>query len=120
MKPSRRYWSSKYIAYSVMCAAVLTGFFMTIYAQALPFHMDSQLSVAMKQQTSMSDCTPCAACYIGPPFNAHKTGDGDQPDVDIAPLTRRFVAEENTCVFGSDVVDVPVLALRILYCRWLN
>jgi hypothetical protein len=120
MKPFRTYWSGKHIAYSVMCAAVLTGFFMTVHAQALPLRIDSQLSVAMKQQTSMADCTPCAACYIGPPFNAHKTGDGSQPSFDITPVARRFVSETNTCVFISDVVDMPVLALRILYCRWLN
>jgi hypothetical protein len=120
MKPFRAYWSHKHIAYGVMCAAVLAGLFMTLHAQALPLRIDSQLSVAMTQHTSMVDCTPCAACYIGPPFNAHKTGDGDQPGLDIVPLTRRFVSKTSTCAIVSEVVDVPVLALRILYCRWLN
>lgn len=120
MKPFRTYWSGKHIAYRVMCAAALSGFLMMTHAPALSLRIDSQLSVAMKQQTAMADCTPCAACYIGPPFNAHKTGDGDQPGLDIAPLTRRFFSETNTCVFSSDVVDVPVVALRIFYCSWLN
>ncbi|MDB5992424.1 MAG: hypothetical protein JWQ10_3827 [Herbaspirillum sp.] len=98
---------------------MLISFIWTGHAQALPPQIDRPVVMMSKQKMAMTDCQPCASCYIGPPFPARKAGGGD-PGSGAAPVTIRFVSQTDIGEYVSDSSEVPALALRILYCRWLN
>ena len=120
MKLFGAYRSTKHIAYYVRCAAALIGFVWAAPIQAIPLQIDLHASAAIAQQMAMTDCQPCASCYIGPPFAVHKAGGGDDLGPVAAPATMRFVSQTDIDEFVSDISAVPAVALRLLYCRWLN
>lgn len=111
--------STKRISYYLMCAAVLIGFIWRSHVQAFPLQNDLRASAAIAQPMAMKNCQPCAFCYIGPPFAVHKAG-SDYPDIAATAAMMRFVSRTDSGEFVSDISEVPLVALRLLYCRWLN
>jgi hypothetical protein len=99
---------------------VLIGFVWAGQVQASPLQIDLRASAAIAQQMAMTDCQPCASCYIGPPFAAHKADGGDHPGLVAVSAITRFVAQTDSSEFVADIPEVPTVALRFLYCRWLN
>jgi hypothetical protein len=78
---------------------VLTSFIWAGHAQALPRQIDMHASAAIAQPMTMTDCQPCASCYIGPPFTVHKAGGGNNLGHIAAPVTMRFVSQTDACEF---------------------
>ncbi|WP_139335585.1 hypothetical protein [Janthinobacterium sp. TND4EL3] len=113
------YRSTKHFVFFVKCAAVLLGFLWRSHVQALPLQIDLRASAAIAQPMTMTNCQPCAMCCIGPPFAVQKAS-GDNLDPGATPVTMRYVSQTDSGRFFSDISEVPVVALRFLYCRWLN
>ena len=119
MKLFGTYRSTKHFVYFVKCAAVLLGFFWRSHVQALPLQIDLRASEAFAQPMAMKNCQPCAMCCIGPPFAVHTAG-SDYPDIAATAAMMRFVLQSDSGEFVSDISEIPLVALRLLYCRWLN
>lgn len=119
MRPFGTYRSAKHLVYFVRCAVVLFGFIWCSHIPAFPLQNDMPASAAIAQPMAMPSCQPCAFCYMGPPFADHNAG-GDYPDLGATTATMRFVSQTDRSDFFSDMSDVPAVALRLLYCRWLN
>ena len=113
------YRSTKCFVYFVRCAAVLIGFIWRSHVQAFPLQNDLRASAAIAQPMAMKNCQPCAFSYIGPPFVVHKAG-SDYPDIAATAAMMRFVLQTDSGEFVSDISEIPLVALRLLYCRWLN
>ena len=113
------YRSTKHFVYFVRCAVVLLGVIWCNHVQAFPLQNDLRVSAAIAQPMAMTHCQPCAFCYLGPPFADHEAG-GDYPDLGVAGAAMRFVSYMVSAEFAFDFSEVPAIALRLLYCRWLN
>ncbi|WP_157808922.1 hypothetical protein [Janthinobacterium sp. 67] len=113
------YRSTKHFVYFVRCAAVLLGLIWLSHVQALPLKIDLRASAAIAQPMAMTNCQPCALCFIGPPFAVHKAG-SDYPDIASTAAMVRFGLQTDSGEFISDISEIPLVALRLLYCRWLK
>ncbi|MGK5047894.1 hypothetical protein ACQ4WP_18645 [Janthinobacterium sp. GB4P2] len=113
------YRSTKHFVYFVKCAAVLLGFFWHSHVPAFPLQIELRASAAIAQPMAMTNCRPCAMCCIGPPFAVQKAS-GDNLDPGATAATMRYVSQTVSGRFFSDISEVSVVALRFLYCRWLN
>lgn len=112
--------SGKRITYYVMCMAVLIGLAWASHVQALPLQIGSYASEATGQRMDMTDCLPCAFCDMATPSVAGITENSDHPALVSAATMTRFVAQTESYVVVPDVPVRPAVALRLLYCRWLN
>jgi hypothetical protein len=82
--------------------------------------MSMQASDVSMRQPVLTDCEPCAVCYMAPLSIASYTGSGDQPALVLhtwTPSPDQLAGLPEA--LWSDA-DVPACALRILFCRWLN
>ncbi|MFC3108380.1 hypothetical protein ACFOFO_10470 [Undibacterium arcticum] len=116
--------SGKHITHCVRRTVVLICLVWAGHAQALPLQLQLQIDVraaaAIKQQMAMADCLPCASCYMAPPSAARMAGSGDHPDVAAASWIMRLDLPTDSHAFVPEGSVRPALALRVLYCRWLN
>jgi len=119
MRPFGTYRSTKHFVYFARCAVVLSGLIWCSHVPAFPRQYDMRASAAIVQPMAMPRCQPCAFCYIGPHFAVYKAS-GDYPDLAATTATLRFFSHTDSAAFASDISEVPAVALRLLYCRWLN
>ncbi|WP_143751213.1 hypothetical protein [Collimonas sp. PA-H2] len=104
----------------VLCAAVLIALAWTAQAGALPLQSDRLVALTSGQPPTMTACLPCASCYLAPPAVASIHGNGDHPGLMYIATTRRFIAANESEIVVPDFSVRPTLALRVVYCRWLN
>jgi hypothetical protein len=117
MRPFGTYRSAKHLVYFVRCAVVLFGFIWCSHIPAFPLQNDMPASAAIAQPMAMPSCQTCAFCYMGPPFADHNAA---TIRISVLPLLRCVLFRKRIEVIFSDMSDVPAVALRLLYCRWLN
>ena len=115
--------SGKSTTHYARCATALIAFIWAGHAPALsvplPLQNNMSTSAAIRQQAVMTDCVPCAPCYMAPPFATYKASSGD-PGLGAASAMMRFVSHTDIDVFILNAPMHRTPALRLLYCRWLN
>lgn len=109
----------KQITHYVARSAVLISFAWAGHAQALPAQIEMRSYKAAKQQVA-TGCLPCASCYMASPLAARTAGSGDHPDAAPLSWVTRLTQPVNSHEFVTGGSVRPALALRLLYCRWLN
>ncbi|WP_076591346.1 hypothetical protein [Herminiimonas arsenitoxidans] len=101
-------------------SVVLTGFVEVLTVQMLPLQIDIHAVAITAQPMAMTNYQPCASCYIGSPFAIHKADGGDYSCRGVASGTKRSILQTDNAELASDISEIPVIAPRFLYCRWLD
>lgn len=90
------------------------------HTHAIAKQVEARPADSAMRSMSIQDCQPCAACYQGPAPAMHKYGVNDEPA--LMPSTWVTPLDEEVGSLGifSGSSLRSGLALRVLYCRWLN
>jgi hypothetical protein len=91
------------------------------HVSAATVQIDMKARHKAMQLPSMNSCAQCPVCQLAPAFESDTTGSGDHPEhVTSGPWMRPQDESHDIQPNISANVIRPTIALRLLYCRWLN